>query len=551
MMHGDNPAAVRMGYPVPKLTIGHVLADKAATLGERPFLHYLPDGRRYSFRDMDRLSNALANGLLRTGIRQGEHVAVMMDNCPEQLLLYFALGKIGAVAVPINTAARGQLLQYYLNHSGAVALFMERALLRHFLDVRDGTPEGAPLLRCIGLLGPGADDASSAAPAHAIEFEDLLDAPDSPPDVAVKFSDLAYLLFTSGTTGPSKAVMFTHAYAMIYGIDQAENYGYRDSDVVYVCLPLFHSNGLLSNTYGPLATGARVALSRRFSASNFWREVRESGTTAFSVIGSIANILWSREPRPEDRDHCVRQANIVPVPSAGVAFEKRFGFRIVSNYGLTDYATATIYRPGDPVSKLGSAGRARRGMQLRIFDENDMEVPIGEVGEIVLRSDYPWATSPGYYKMPDATLASRRNFWFHTGDRGYLDEDGFLFFADRKKDAIRRRGENISTFEVEQVVVSHPAVADAAVFPVSSPLGEEEVAVAVVLSAGMALSEPELIEHCRRNMAYFMVPRYVRILADLPRNALHKVEKYKLREQTQAILESCWDRDRAGVTITR
>ena len=549
-MHEDNPALARMGYPVTSLTIGHVLADKAAKLGNRPFLNHVPDGRRYSFYDIHRLSNSLANGLLKAGIRPGEHVVVMMENRPEQLLLYFALGKIGAVAVPVNTAARGQLLQHYINHSDAVVFVTESALLSSFLDVRSGTP----LIRSIVLFEDPAGSAQEArgnAGMPICALQELFDCPDSLPEVPVRFSDLAYLLFTSGTTGPSKAVMFTHAYALLYGIDQAENYGYRETDVVYVCLPLFHSNGLLSNTYGPLATGAQVALSRRFSASNFWREVRESGTTAFSIIGSIANILWSQPRNPLDSDHNVRQANIVPVPSAGTEFEKRFGLRIVSSYGLTDYGTATVFTPRDPVSKLGTAGRSRRGMQLHIVDENDMPVPPGLVGEIVLRSDYPWATSAGYYKNPEATLRAWRNFWFHTGDRGYLDEDGYLFFADRKKDSIRRRGENISAFEVEQTIVSHPAVADVAVFPVSSPLGEEEVAVAVVLVQGAKLEEAALIEHYQRNMAYFMVPRYVGFVKDLPRNALHKVEKYKLQKDAQDTLGTYWDREAMGIVLRR
>ncbi len=546
----ESSAEWRLGYRVTDLTIGHVLADKAAKHADRPYLSYLPDGRNFSYGDAERISNRLANGLLRLGLQQGEHVAVMLENCPEQLLLYFALGKIGAVVVPINTAARGQLLEYYLKQSDSVALITDHTLAPHFV----GIGEGLPALQRVVLL-PGNNDVridpKSLPGSQLSDYQSLLSGPETAPGIAVKFSDLAFLLYTSGTTGPSKAIMFTHAYSLLYGIDQVENYGFFSTDTIHVCLPLFHANGLLSHCYGALVVGARVALSRRFSASNFWREVRESGATVLSLLGSMANILWGQPPSDKDADNKVRQATIAPVPSAKTDFEKRFGLRIISTYGLTDYGIGAIFNLDAPAAKLGSAGRPRKGMQLRIVDENDMPLPPNEVGEIVMRSDYPWNTALGYYKMPEATLATRRNFWFHTGDRGFMDEDGYLFFADRKKDAIRRRGENISAFEVEQAIVSHPAVADAAVFPVSSALGEDDVAAAVVRGPGASLTEAELIEHCQRNMAYFMVPRYIRFMEDLPRSPTHKVEKYKLQQEAKSALASYWDRDTAGIVLRR
>lgn len=520
-----------------------MLADKAAQHPDREFLHYLPDGRRLSFGDLHLLSNRIANGLIASGIKPGAHVAVMMENSPEQLLSYFALGKIGAVAVPINVAARGQLLRYYLQHADTTALIGDGGLLPHLAEIHDVVPEIATII----ALGERADTLNAV-----IDFGDLQRAPDHAPDIAVRFSDLAFLLYTSGTTGPSKAIMFTHAYALLYGIDQADNYRYVSSDIVHVCLPYFHANGLLSNTYGPLVSGARVALARRFSASNYWNEVRSSGATALSLLGSIGNVLWSLPPSPSDTDHAVRQAVIVPVPANARAFEKRFGLRFISVYGLTDYCPgATVFTLDDPPAKLGSGGRPRRDMQVAIFDENDMPVPPGEIGEIVLRSKTSWGTASGYYKMPEATLTSRRNMWFHTGDRGYFDEDGYLFFADRKKDSIRRRGENISAFEVEQAVCSHPGVAEAAAFPMTSPLSEDEVAVAIIAMPGTTVSEAEVIEHCQLNVSYFMVPRYIRFVRDLPRSGTHKVEKYKLKQEAEADRSLYWDREEAGMVVRR
>lgn len=545
-----DPAIWRLGYPVADLTIGHVVADKARQLGDKTYLDYLPDGRALSYGELHRASNRIANGLLAAGILPGEHVAVMLENCPEQLLLYVALGKIGAVAVPINTAARGQLLHYYLAHADVVAIVTDDSHVPHLAQVQAQLPALRLAVRLPHASSP-EDGAATLGQAPLLGYAQLLEATDDTPRATVRFCDLAFLLYTSGTTGPSKAIMFTHAYALLYGIDQAENYGFRAEDVIHVCLPLFHANGLLSHCYGALVAGARVALVRRFSASNFWREVRESRATVLSLLGSMANIIWSLPPQPDDADNQVRQATIAPVPSARTDFEKRYGLRILSTYGLTDYGIGAIFGADAPASKLGSAGRARKGMRLAIVDADDMPLPSGDVGEIVMRSEYPWNTALGYYKMPEATLASRRNFWFHTGDRGYLDADGYLYFADRKKDAIRRRGENISAFEVEQAMVSHPGVADVAVFPVSSPQGEDEVAAAVVRARGEPVSETELIEHCQRNLSYFMVPRYLSFMDDLPRSPTHKVEKHTLQKHAQAALEGFWDREAAGIVLRR
>ena len=535
------------------LTIGHVLRDKAAKMGDSQFLSYIPDGCVFTFAEVDRLSNILANGLLALGIKPGDHVALMMANRPEMLFLLMALGKIGAVSVPLNIAARGAQMRHYLGHSDAVALVVEEAFLAQLDDVEDALLKlgKVVLFRESSSATEEPRRAGACASLQTVDFARLMDALDSAPDVAVKFNDLAMLLYTSGTTGLSKAVMFTQAYALLYGIDQVENYGFRSSDTVYVCTPLFHAHGLLSHTYGPLVLGAKVALSLRFSASNFWNEVRGCGATVLSMLGSMANMLWSQPPGENDTRHSVRQATIAPAPSAGVEFSRRFGIGILGAYGLTDYGMGTILRADEFEKKVGSAGRPRPGMQVRVVDENDLPLPAGEIGDIVLRSEIPWNTSPGYYKLPDATLAARRNFWFHTGDRGYFDADGYLFFGDRKKDAIRRRGENISAFEIEQVLANHTAVADVAVFAVPSGLGEDEVACALVVKPGMTLSEAQVIAYCEKHMPYYMVPRYLQFLADLPRSATHKVEKYKLQNDAADRIDSFWDRDKAGVVLRR
>jgi len=239
------------------------------------------------------------------------------------------------------------------------------------------------------------------------------------------------------------------------------------------------------------------------------------------------------------------------MPSFTAAFERRFGLRAVSNYGLSDFATVTSLRADAPESKRGSMGLPRSYFELRVVDDDDLECPVGQVGEVVLRSKQPWRAATGYYKMPQATADANRNQWFHTGDRAWRDEDGYLWFVDRKKDCIRRRGENISSYEVEQIMASHPAVGAVAVFPITTPQQDEEVGAAVVLRDGHALSERELIEYCAARMSYFMVPRYLRFVPELPTTMNQKVEKFRLRESMEAALDDVWDRERAGIVLAR
>jgi crotonobetaine/carnitine-CoA ligase len=242
---------------------------------------------------------------------------------------------------------------------------------------------------------------------------------------------------------------------------------------------------------------------------------------------------------------------MAPTPRYAAEFEKRFGLCAMNNYGLSDFAMVTSFTQWDPRDKLGSIGRARRTFEVRIVDEDDFEVPDGQPGEIVLRSLDPWRATLGYYKMPDATLKSRRNQWFHTGDRGVKDADGYLYFVDRQKDCIRRRGENISAFEVEQIIARHPGVAGAAVFPIATSANDEEVAAVIVRKPEAALDEVDLITHCQKNMAYFMVPRYLQFRDELPTTMSQKVEKFKLRQDLESDLAQAWDREAAGVVVAR
>ncbi|MSQ73252.1 MAG: ATP-dependent acyl-CoA ligase [Betaproteobacteria bacterium] len=521
------------------MTIGAMLAERARRYGDREFLHFLHDGRRYSWVQLDRLSNRVANGLAAEGVARGDHVAVIMDNCPEQLLIYFALGKLGAVAVPIIPSARGRLLHYFLDHSDSTWVVAEAGRMQETLAV-------APDRIRAAFLVPDDTGDSLAVDPRLKAFVHLTEADDAPIAVDVQFTDIAMLTYTSGTTGPSKANMYTHATLVQMGMSTAETYGYRFDDVLYVALPLNHVNAYACTTWGCIVAGASIAVSRKFSVSRYWEEIRRSGATGTHLLSSMINFLWHRPEHALDADNRLRFTVLTPMPSYALQWERRFGVRAIMSYGLSDYTMATAFTMLDPVSKLGSAGRPRPGIELRIVDENDLDLPPGTHGEIVLRNNNPWATSLGYYKNPQATAAAQRNLWWHTGDHGYLDEDGYLFFMERKKEAIRRRGENISTFEVEAVLLDHPDVAEAAVFGLPDENGDEEVTAVVMRVDDSRLSESDLSAHCTANLAGFMVPRYVRFVTEMPHTDTHKIQKSVLRQQTIDCRDTLWDREKSG-----
>jgi len=536
-------------HPMRERVFGRIFADKAARLGDKTFLLF--EERRVSYAEAERVSNRVANGLAALGVERGQNIAVFMNNCAEQLWLFFALCKLGACVVPINTAAKGELLLYYVEQSDAEAFIVEASLAERWLEIQARAPKVRQAV-LFDEAGPMAPELAARFAHPVSDYWQLEQAPDTPPEVEVKHSDLAFLSYTSGTTGPSKGNMATHAHMLSAGFDAALGYGYTPDDVIYACLPLFHGNAWLVSCLPAICAEASFAISRWFSGSGFWDEIRRHGATQFNSLGAMTNIIWAQPRRPDDADNPVRQCLVVPTPKEIYHdFERRFGLTFTSLYGLTDFGLVTLKAADAPREKWASAGKVRPEVELRIVDDDDFEMAPGETGEIVLRHREPWFAAVGYYNMPEATLAARRNLWFHTGDRGWLDADGWLYFADRKKDAIRRRGENISSYEVEQIILSHEAVEDAAAFAVPSEMSEDEVMVSIVLRPGAALSEAELIAYCQDNMSYFMVPRYVEFRADLPRTMSEKVEKYKLKAEAVSRLGEIWDREKAGIRLRR
>lgn len=520
--------------------LGAVVASAAQRYGERPYL--LWKDQRVSFGELDRRSGQFARGLAELGVNKGDRVAVMLENCPEYLYAWFGSAKLGAIEVSINTAFKGSILQYILQNCGASAIVIAPNMMQALL------PELASLPALQTIITVGEAGSAVSVPGRRVVCARSFEALDPLAPCACPV-DTAVLGYTSGTTGPSKGAMLTHNRIIKTGEEMARVRTVGAEDNLYTCLPLFHGNAKFLTIMPALVTGARASLASRFSASQFWPEVRSMGATQFNYLGVMVSVLFKQPPSAADRDHTVRlgwgagaMRDMLP------AFEERFGVSLMEGYGLTE--------GGIPLSntlaerRIGSCGKPMPGYEVDIVDDWDNPVAPGEQGELVLRSRWPHTTMSGYYGMPDKTAEIYRNFWLHTGDLGSKDEDGFFYFVDRKKDAIRRRGENISSFEVEAAVNTHPAILESAAFPVKSEVTEDDVMVVAVLKPGQPLAPEAFIEHCTARMPYFWVPRFVRLTTQpLPRTPTNKVEKYRLREQ--GVTADTWDRERAGLKGSR
>lgn len=532
-------------YELEDRTIGHVLADKAATLNEKPWL--LWEDRRYSYAELERVTNRYANGLSKLGIRKGSHVALMLPNCPEFFWVSWGLGKLGAVAVPVNTAVKGELLRYFLDQSDSEWLVVHEEWADRVAHLSAELPKIKAYLY-LGSRKP-SDSALGNMRSEVVDLHEMESQSSTPqPLDSVRHSDVQLIAYTSGTTGPSKGVVCPHSQGHGVGYAVSKHFGYGPDDVLYTGLPLFHCNALWYTCYAALWADATLALAPRFSATQFWDDIIRFGATQFNSLGAMTNII-SKIPVPS-KQHRLRQCMTVPVPKEIYAeFESRYHLKITSVYAMTETCTVTLFTPDDPLEKAGAAGKAAGHVEIQIVDDDRRPLPPGEAGEISVRALEPGLMMLGYYKMPEATASQMRGSWFHTGDRGYLDKDGYLFFVDRKKEAIRRRGENISAYEVELIISKHPKVLEAAAIPVASELSEDDVMAYIVLKPGEKMAHEEIVDFCTHNMAYFMVPRFVEFVDALPKTPSQKIEKYKLKALAETRRSEMWDREKAGIKL--
>jgi crotonobetaine/carnitine-CoA ligase len=507
-------------------TTVHALLDWRAA--RHPDSAYVVMGeRRWTYGEVADLSRRLAGRLAAGGVCAGDRVLVLMPASILQLGLWFAISRLGAIEAPVNPAYKGILLRQLIETAEPAFSIVDETFQHEFRQASDG------------LLAPGT----------ILRTQDLEDGvAGGLPVQEAGPRDTSCIIFTSGTTGRSKGVMMSHSQQLSFGLAFAEIVELAGEDVTYNFLPFFHIAAKFV-ALGTIFAGGRMLLRAGFSVSSFWGDVRAHGVTVCAAVGGLCHMLNSQPRRADDADNPLRLIYAVPVPWEFKSdFEQRFGVDFVEGYGGTECNLVAYSRPSDPTPR-SACGRPSPHFHVEVQNELGYPAAPGEPGEICIRPKYPGTMTSGYIGMPDKTLETMGDLWFHTGDRGYFDENGYLFFLDRLKDAIRRRGENISSFEVERVLNAYEAVAESAVVPVPSELGEDEVKAFVVLKRPGAVSEEDLFRYAADNMPYFMVPRFIEFCHELPRTPTMKIRKTELRAAGNGL--ATWDCEKAGLRVGR
>lgn len=497
-------------------------------------------GDEYTYGRLGREVERFARGLNALGIRQGDRVVSVLENGPAAIIAWYATNRLGAIYVPINTAYKGEYLRHQISDSGARIVICEEDYLDNILAVADRLPAVERVLH----TGAARDSGNSARPlsAMAAHFLDEGEAPYADVDP----SDLAMLLYTSGTTGLSKGCMVSHNYLCDVSRRYCETIGRTAEDMLWLPMPLFHITGI-SAAILTMQLRSSAAFARKFSVSAAWSEIERTGATFIVLLGTMALMVANAPDTPESLRCKGQVRTLIGIPMNDALAEKwrdRFGVQWCSGkiYGSTEVGQALNARFDENLPD-SSCGRVNDTFDVRIFDENDNEVPAGTVGEIVVRPKRPNVMFSGYWNNPEATVKSWRNLWHHMGDNARVDEDGNFFFVDRSKDVIRRRGENISSFEMETIFNQHPDIDEAAIHAVPSEFMEDDVKATVVCRAGAKLTEAELTEWAISRVPRFALPRYVEFIDELPKNASGRVLKFQLREK--GVTASTWDREKA------
>jgi crotonobetaine/carnitine-CoA ligase len=497
-------------------------------------------------------ANRIANVLCELGIGRHARVATLIENSPEMVEAWWGTVTGGQVSVPINTAYKGEYLRHQLRDSGSRLLFVEASLLPRALEVV-GDIDGLDHLVVIG-----GGDAPSVPGVSVHRWADVLGADDAEVEVGVRPSDLGTFVYTGGTTGPSKGCMLSHNYHFELAQQIGHCWGRTAEDVCWTPLPLFHFNALTTAVLGALVFGGRSAIYKRFSVSNFWPEMNRTGATVTSTLGTMAYLLAHDIDRPEmpksgapEANTSLRMIGAAPLPvEIDDILRTRFGVDTFSGaYGVTE-ASLVSWQPPGVRNKANAAGVLNTEyFDVRIFDDDDNELDRNTDGEIVIRPLRPHVMFEGYWGRPEATVETSRNWWYHTGDIGRIDDDDYLFFVDRKADYLRRRGENISSFEVERILMGHGALADVVVHAVPSKMSEDDLKITATIAEGQSVTEADLFRWCIDQLPYFALPRYIEFRAELPRSPVGRVLKRELR--AEGVTAATWDADESGITYEK
>ncbi len=514
--------------------LSKVLLRQAERLGDKRFLNIA--GRSASYRETLEISSRLANGLHALGVRRSDRIAILLPNCFEFLITWFAASLLGAIEVPSNPALKGDLLCHNLNNCGAELLVADAGVLSEIAKAQGNLPS----LKTLVVVGgdPRIARAAGIAIDRILAFEEVLCQRADIAPVEVHYTDPMAILYTSGTTGPAKGALMSHHHCYSWVAAMARNLGYTELDSYFTALPLFHTDAQMFGVYMPLVYGTEATLVDGFSASRFWDQLRASGATATNLLGAMAVILMRMPSSDNDPDNPARVCQCIPMVPDKEAFERRFGIELVTGYGQTETSFVTLDTVDD--SRPGSCGRVNPDWDVAIVDENDNPVPPGTVGEIVARPKKSWSMFSGYYRAEAKTVQALRNLWYHSGDAGVMNEDGWLYFKHRMSEAIRRRGENISTYELENIAQKHSDIVESAAFGIPSEFTEEDIMVVAVRKAGSRIGPADLAAHFAALAPRHMVPRYVEITDSLlPRTPTEKIARNELRQK--GVTEATFD----------
>jgi len=525
-------------------TMISLLERRAAECGDAPFLTFEGEGT-HSYAQFWDSALRLAGGLLELGIERGRTVAMLLDNSIDSATMWFATNVLAGVDVQINTAYKGDFLAHQLNDCAAELVVAEAAYVARIADI-EGCLKRVKVVVCRGPVPPDVHFSGITL----LELDDFR-ASDATSPVALRSDELSTLVYTAGTTGPSKGCMIGHSYVLSMAGQTVRATQLGRDDVTWTPLPMFHMNAKAGTVVGALLVGGHAAFVRKFSLNRFWQNVGDVAATRAKMLGSMLSLVaFAADTQESEANTTLRYVIGSPVtPDISRAYEDRWGIKAIApGYGLTE-AAILVTVEGLETGPLGSSGRANEEFDVRIVDDNDEDVAQGESGEIVARPKKPGVMFSGYWGRDGDTLRMLRNLWLHTGDIGRVDQDGWFYFVDRKKDYLRRRGENVSTYEVESTFVRHEAISEVAVFGVPSELTEDEIKVAVVLNAGMHLTAAELCEWSIDKVPYFAVPRYIEVVDELPKNPFGRVLKYRLQEK--GVAGDTWDREASGLIFER
>lgn len=520
-----------------------ILEMQAAERRDKVYLTVPERGLAFTFGEMNALANRMARGLAaRAGVARGDRVTLMMPNSPEFITAWFAAAKLGAVEAPINNAYKGSFLEHQVNIAGASVAVISHDQVPVWRDSIGRMPNMRTIVVWSGTGEPLGD--CPIGDCRVIDYSAMFDDREDDLGIEVLPSDISSIIYTSGTTGLSKGVMMPHAQFYLFAESDIQLVKLRSDDIYMTSLPLFHGNAQFLTVYPTLITGSQCVLYSKFSASRWVDHLHESKATVTNTIGVILPFAAAQPPTDRDNTHSLERVLATPTPPDAEYFKKRFGIGAFADaFGQTEIC-APIMSPLGVSKPAGACGLAvPQWFDIRIVDPTtDEDVPDGQTGELVVRHKQPWTLNAGYIGMPEKTAEACRNLWFHTGDAMKRDAEGWYYFVDRIKDALRRRGENISSFEIEAPMLQHPMVEQVAVIGVPAEVagGEDEVKACVVLKKGTALEPQALIDWCEARIPAFMVPRYIEFLDDLPKTPSEKIQKKKLRED--GITDKTWDR---------